>query len=44
MVFTNVINTRSAIIRKNRYLKTILKKGASIGANATIICGNTIGE
>lgn len=44
MVFTNVINPRSAIIRKNRYLKTIVKKGASIGANATIICGNTIGE
>ncbi len=44
MVFTNVINPRSAINRKNRYLKTIVKKGASIGANATIICGNTIGE
>jgi len=44
MVFTNVINPRSAIIRKNRYLKTIVKRGASIGANATIICGNTIGE
>ncbi len=44
MVFTNVINPRSAIIRKNRYLKTIVKKGASIGANATIICGNNIGE
>lgn len=44
MVFTNVINPRSAIIRKNRFLKTIVKKGASIGANATIICGNNIGE
>ncbi|MBU3011538.1 N-acetyltransferase [Polaribacter vadi] len=44
MVFTNVINPRSAINRKNRYLKTIVKKGASIGANATIICGNHIGE
>ncbi|WP_438973434.1 acyltransferase [Polaribacter sp.] len=44
MVFTNVINPRSAINRRNRYLKTIVKKGASIGANATIICGNTIGE
>jgi len=43
MVFTNVINPRSAINRKNRYLKTIVKKGASIGANATIVCGNTIG-
>jgi UDP-2-acetamido-3-amino-2,3-dideoxy-glucuronate N-acetyltransferase len=44
MVFTNVINPRSAIIRKHQYLKTLVKKGASIGANATIICGNTIGE
>ena len=44
MVFTNVINPRSAIIRKNEYLKTIVKKGASIGANATIVCGNDIGE
>ncbi|MDP2087942.1 MAG: DapH/DapD/GlmU-related protein [Flavobacteriaceae bacterium] len=44
MVFTNVINPRSAIIRKNEYLQTIVKKGASIGANATIICGNNIGE
>ena len=44
MVFTNVINPRSAIIRKNQYQKTIVKKGASIGANATIICGNSIGE
>lgn len=43
MVFTNVINPRSAINRKNRYLKTIVRKGASIGANATIVCGNTIG-
>ena len=44
MVFTNVINPRSAIIRKNEYLKTIVRKGASIGANATIVCGNNIGE
>ncbi len=44
MVFTNVRNPRSAIVRKNKYLKTIVKKGASIGANATIICGNNIGE
>lgn len=43
-VFTNVINPRSFIERKNEYKKTIVKKGASIGANATIICGNTIGE
>ena len=44
MVFTNVINPRSAIIRKDQYRKTLVKKGASIGANATIICGNEIGE
>ena len=44
MVFTNVMNPRSAINRKNEYLKTIVKKGASIGANATIVCGNNIGK
>jgi UDP-2-acetamido-3-amino-2,3-dideoxy-glucuronate N-acetyltransferase len=44
MVFTNVINPRSHIIRKNEYKKTILKKGSTIGANATIVCGNEIGE
>jgi len=44
MVFTNVINPRSAIKRQNEYLETLVKKGASIGANATIICGNTIGK
>ncbi|HNW70288.1 MAG TPA: acyltransferase [Bacteroidales bacterium] len=44
MVFTNVINPRSAIIRKDQYVKTIVKKGASIGANATIVCGHNIGE
>ncbi len=44
MVFTNVINPRSAIIRKDEYQQTLVKKGASIGANATIVCGNTIGE
>ena len=44
MVFTNVINPRSAVIRKSEYLKTTVKKGASIGANATIICGNNIGQ
>jgi UDP-2-acetamido-3-amino-2,3-dideoxy-glucuronate N-acetyltransferase len=43
-VFTNVINPRSFIERKNEYKKTIVKKGASIGANATIVCGVTIGE
>ena len=44
MVFTNVINPRSAVKRKNEYAKTIVKKGASIGANATIVCGHDIGE
>ena len=44
MVFTNVINPRSAVNRRGDYLKTIVKKGASIGANATIVCGNNIGE
>ncbi len=44
MVFTNVINPRSAIARKNEYKQTLVKKGASIGANATIVCGITIGE
>ncbi|WP_075342082.1 acyltransferase [Tenacibaculum agarivorans] len=44
MVFTNVINPRSAINRKSEYKKTLVKRGATIGANATIICGNTIGE
>ncbi len=43
-VFTNVINPRSAVARRDQYLKTIVKKGASIGANATIVCGNDIGE
>jgi UDP-2-acetamido-3-amino-2,3-dideoxy-glucuronate N-acetyltransferase len=44
MVFTNVINPRSAINRKNEYAKTVVKKGASIGANATIVCGHDIGQ
>ncbi len=44
MVFTNVINPRSAVNRKNEFMKTTVKKGVSIGANATIICGNDIGE
>ncbi|MDO9373195.1 MAG: DapH/DapD/GlmU-related protein [Ferruginibacter sp.] len=43
MVFTNVINPRSAVLRKHEYKQTLVKKGASIGANATIICGNNIG-
>ena len=44
MVLTNVINPRSAVSRKSEYKTTLIKKGASIGANATIVCGNTIGE
>ncbi len=44
MVLTNVINPRSAISRKEEFKITLIKKGASIGANATIVCGNTIGE
>lgn len=44
MVFTNVFNPRSAVSRKHEYMQTLVKKGASIGANATIICGNEIGE
>lgn len=44
MVFTNVMNPRSSVNRRNQYLETIVKKGASIGANATIVCGNPIGE
>jgi UDP-2-acetamido-3-amino-2,3-dideoxy-glucuronate N-acetyltransferase len=44
MVFTNVINPRSAVNRKNAYVKTLVKKGVSIGANATIVCGHDIGE
>jgi UDP-2-acetamido-3-amino-2,3-dideoxy-glucuronate N-acetyltransferase len=43
MVFTNVINPRSAVNRKSEYAKTTVKKGASIGANATIVCGHDIG-
>tara|TARA_B100000963_G_C22576859_1_gene648857 strand:- start:953 stop:1522 length:570 start_codon:yes stop_codon:yes gene_type:complete len=44
MVFTNIVNPRSAVIRRNSYVSTLVEKGASIGANATIICGNTIGK
>jgi len=44
MVFTNVINPRSAIKRRDEYLKTLVGKGATIGANATIVCGNNIGN
>lgn len=44
MVFTNVINPRSAVNRRGEYAKTIVRKGASIGANATIVCGHDIGK
>ncbi|MBK8499768.1 MAG: N-acetyltransferase [Flavobacteriales bacterium] len=44
MVFTNVINPRSAVARRDQYLRTLVKKGASIGANATIVCGHDIGR
>lgn len=44
MVFTNVVNPRSAINRRGQYARTVVKKGATIGANATIVCGHDIGE
>lgn len=44
MVFTNIKNPRSAVIRKDQYAKTLIRKGASIGANATVICGIEMGE
>ena len=44
VVFTNVSNPRSAVLRKEEYKPTLIKKGATIGANATVVCGNTIGE
>lgn len=44
MVFTNVFNPRSHVIRKHEYRKTLVKRGATIGANATIVCGITVGE
>ena len=44
MVFTNVINPRSAIARKNEFMATIVGRGATIGANATVVCGNNIGK
>lgn len=44
MVFTNVVNPRSHVNRKNEYQKTLVQKGASIGANATIVCGTTLGR
>jgi len=44
MVFTNVINPRSHVVRRDQYATTLVRKGASIGANATVVCGNEIGE
>jgi UDP-2-acetamido-3-amino-2,3-dideoxy-glucuronate N-acetyltransferase len=44
MVFTNIVNPRSAVVRKDQYVETPVGEGASIGANATIICGNSIGK
>ncbi|MDX2195469.1 MAG: acyltransferase [Cytophagales bacterium] len=44
VVFTNITNPRSHVVRKGQYVKTVVKKGATIGANATILCGITIGE
>ena len=44
MVFTNVINPRAAVSRKDEYKPTLIKRGASVGANATIVCGHTLGE
>lgn len=44
MVFTNIVNPRSAVVRRDQYVKTLVKQGATIGANATVICGHDIGE
>lgn len=44
MVFTNITNPRSAVIRRDQYVTTMVRRGASVGANATIVCGNEIGE
>lgn len=44
MVFTNILNPRSHVVRRDKYQKTLVKKGASIGANATVLCGIEIGE
>jgi len=44
MVFTNISNPRSAVVRREQYVKTFVRRGATIGANATIVCGNEIGE
>ena len=44
MVFTNVYNPRAAVVRKNEYRRTLVKRGATLGANCTIVCGSTVGE
>ncbi|MCY7307521.1 MAG: acetyltransferase [Rhodoferax sp.] len=44
MVFTNVYNPRSAVVRKDEYRKTLVRRGATLGANCTIVCGSTVGE
>ena len=44
MVFTNVHNPRSAVVRKNEYRRTLVKRGATLGANCTLVCGCTVGE
>ena len=44
MVFTNVFNPRSAVVRKNEYRRTLVRRGATLGANCTIVCGTTVGE
>ena len=44
MVFTNVHNPRAAVVRKNEYRRTLVKRGATLGANCTIVCGSTVGE
>ena len=44
MVFTNVFNPRSAVVRKNQYRRTLVRRGATLGANCTVVCGTTVGE
>lgn len=44
MVFTNVFNPRAAVVRKNEYRRTLVRRGATLGANSTIVCGTTVGE
>lgn len=44
MVFTNVHNPRAAVVRKNEYRRTLVRRGATLGANCTVVCGSTVGE